>query len=149
MLRYLSSRSLDPCLPLFYLVRVHMISLRRALRILTICSPFPFPIKWISAEYVCPKCGHFNPSARAVRQARSTGRSSASPSRPSMNGGGEGPGNGSAPRPVDMASPAVREERSRSRGSGRDEGGEEDQHQECGGDEKDDVEVSTRMEVDS
>ena len=66
-----------------------------------------------------------------------------------MNGGVDGPGNGSAPHPVDMASPAVREERSRSRGSGRGEGGEEDQREEDGGDEKDEAEVSARMEVDS
>lgn len=37
------------------------------------------------SEYVCPKCGHFNPSFRALREARqkggSSGRSSASPQR--------------------------------------------------------------------
>ncbi|EPT02175.1 hypothetical protein FOMPIDRAFT_1160688 [Fomitopsis schrenkii] len=26
---------------------------------------------WEDAQYVCPKCGHFNPSARSVREARS------------------------------------------------------------------------------
>lgn len=34
-------------------------------------------------EYVCPKCGHFNPSARAMRETRSNGnRLSPSPQRP-------------------------------------------------------------------
>ncbi|PCH35157.1 hypothetical protein WOLCODRAFT_166080 [Wolfiporia cocos MD-104 SS10] len=28
--------------------------------------------QWEDAQYVCPKCGHFNPSARSLRQARST-----------------------------------------------------------------------------
>ncbi|KAL6302717.1 hypothetical protein BKA93DRAFT_900240 [Sparassis latifolia] len=30
---------------------------------------------WEDTQYVCPKCGHFNPSARAVRQARGGSKS--------------------------------------------------------------------------
>ncbi|KAK7685486.1 hypothetical protein QCA50_011350 [Cerrena zonata] len=46
--------------------------------------------QWEDAQYVCPKCGQFNPSVRAIRAARaSSGRSSQSPPRvpaPSANG---------------------------------------------------------------
>ncbi|KAH9836290.1 uncharacterized protein C8Q71DRAFT_797080 [Rhodofomes roseus] len=35
---------------------------------------------WEDAQYVCPKCGHFNPSARAMREARS--KSGSPDSRP-------------------------------------------------------------------
>ncbi|KAL4246655.1 Endoplasmic reticulum junction formation protein lunapark [Abortiporus biennis] len=38
---------------------------------------------WEDTQYVCPKCGHFNPSARALRAARAGGRLSVSPPRAS------------------------------------------------------------------
>lgn len=74
-------------LPLIYLF--HMLSSHMCLfsftDLLHFCSSSNLHPVSIIVEYVCPKCGHFNPSANAVRQARFGGRPSVSPSRPDQD----------------------------------------------------------------
>ncbi|KAH8082795.1 hypothetical protein BXZ70DRAFT_900916 [Cristinia sonorae] len=87
---------------------------------------------WEETQYVCPKCGHFNPSFRSLREARQKGgRPSVSPPRngvaPNANGGTKIGGD-------------ERPERSRSRP--REEGGAEVGEEVTEG-------ASVRMDIDS